>query len=181
MDATPNIGARAGWVYRRLFGDASGKIAASHLNPLSGGAYSRPVGMNLDCRWQASHRCKTWKLPHAAIRLTCASASMSIMSRPCACAGGAFSRPVRAALLAIEAGADGHHRPFARGPAHIRDEGHGRLRREIFKALNFEMAATDEWWRLRSTRGTARLLPRPEKRSERTTEGGLDVIGDMII
>jgi len=89
--------------------------------------------------------------------------------------GGALPDPVRAALLAIEAGADGITAHLREDRRHIRDEDMARLRREISKPLNFEMAATDEMVGIAlHTRPHACCLV-PEKRSERTTEGGLDV------
>jgi pyridoxine 5-phosphate synthase len=85
--------------------------------------------------------------------------------------------PVRAALLAIEAGADGITAHLREDRRHIRDEDMARLRREISKPLNFEMAATEEMVGIAlHTRPHACCLV-PEKRSERTTEGGLDVRG----
>ncbi len=91
--------------------------------------------------------------------------------------GGALPDPVRAALLAIEAGADGITAHLREDRRHIRDEDMARLRREISKPLNFEMAATDEMVGIAlHTRPHACCLV-PEKRSERTTEGGLDVLG----
>ena len=91
--------------------------------------------------------------------------------------GGALPDPVRAALLAIEAGADGITAHLREDRRHIRDEDMARLKREISKPLNFEMAATDEMVAIAlHTRPHASCLV-PEKRSERTTEGGLDVAG----
>jgi pyridoxine 5-phosphate synthase len=91
--------------------------------------------------------------------------------------GGAHPDPVRAALLAIEAGADGITAHLREDRRHIRDEDMARLKRAISKPLNFEMAATDEMVAIAlHTRPHASCLV-PEKRSERTTEGGLDVIG----
>jgi pyridoxine 5-phosphate synthase len=91
--------------------------------------------------------------------------------------GGVFPDPVRAAHLAIEAGADGITAHLREDRRHIRDEDMARLKREISKPLNFEMAATDDMVAIAlDTRPHACCLV-PEKRSERTTEGGLDVIG----
>jgi pyridoxine 5-phosphate synthase len=91
--------------------------------------------------------------------------------------GGALPDPVRAALLAIEAGADGITAHLREDRRHIRDEDMARLKREISRPLNFEMAATDDMVAIAlDTRPHACCLV-PEKRSERTTEGGLDVIG----
>jgi pyridoxine 5-phosphate synthase len=91
--------------------------------------------------------------------------------------GGALPDPVRAALIAIEAGADGITAHLREDRRHIRDADMARLKREITKPLNFEMAATDEMAAIAlATRPHAACLV-PEKRSERTTEGGLDVAG----
>src|SRR3954451_18729817 len=91
--------------------------------------------------------------------------------------GGARPDPVRAALIAIEAGADGITAHLREDRRHIRDADMARLKREIAKPLNFEMAATDEMAVIAlATRPHAACLV-PEKRSERTTEGGLDVAG----
>jgi len=91
--------------------------------------------------------------------------------------GGALPDPVRAAKLAIAAGADGITAHLREDRRHIRDEDMARLKREITKPLNFEMAATDEMVGIAlHVRPHASCLV-PEKRSERTTEGGLDVIG----
>jgi pyridoxine 5-phosphate synthase len=91
--------------------------------------------------------------------------------------GGGLPDPVRAALIAIEAGADGITAHLREDRRHIRDADMERLKREITKPLNFEMAATDEMAAIAlATRPHASCLV-PEKRSERTTEGGLDVAG----
>ena len=91
--------------------------------------------------------------------------------------GGAVPDPVRAAHLAIKAGADGITAHLREDRRHIRDDDMRRLRAEIDAPLNFEMAATDEMVAIAlATRPHASCIV-PEKRSERTTEGGLDVIG----
>ena len=91
--------------------------------------------------------------------------------------GGALPDPVRGALLAIEAGADGITAHLREDRRHIRDEDIARLMASISKPLNFEMASTEEMIGLAiKTKPHAACLV-PEKRSERTTEGGLDVIG----
>jgi pyridoxine 5-phosphate synthase len=91
--------------------------------------------------------------------------------------GGLWPDPVRAAHIAIAAGADGITAHLREGRRHIRDEDMRRLKAEITVPLNFEMAATDEMVGIAlQTRPHACCLV-PEKRSERTTEGGLDVIG----
>ncbi len=91
--------------------------------------------------------------------------------------GGALPDPVRAAHLAIAAGADGITAHLREDRRHIRDADMARLAAELTKPLNFEMAATEEMIAL-----AERLKPHaaclvPEKREERTTEGGLDVVG----
>ena len=91
--------------------------------------------------------------------------------------GGAVPDPVRAAHLAVGAGADGITAHLREDRRHIRDDDMRRLKAELAVPLNFEMAATDEMVAIAiATRPHACCLV-PEKRSERTTEGGLDVIG----
>ena len=91
--------------------------------------------------------------------------------------GGLVPDPVRAAALAIAAGADGITAHLREDRRHIRDDDMRRLKAEIAAPLNFEMAATDEMVGIAiATRPHAACIV-PEKRSERTTEGGLDVIG----
>src|SRR6266581_2319245 len=91
--------------------------------------------------------------------------------------GGRHPDPVRAALLAIEAGADGITAHLREDRRHITDEDIARLKASITKPLNFEMAATDEMVAIAlKTRPHAACLV-PERRTERTTEGGLDVFG----
>jgi pyridoxine 5-phosphate synthase len=91
--------------------------------------------------------------------------------------GGAVPDPVRAALLAIEAGADGITAHLREDRRHIIDEDMRRLKAAISKPLNFEMAGTEAMLDIAlRTRPHACCLV-PEKRTERTTEGGLDVVG----
>jgi pyridoxine 5-phosphate synthase len=91
--------------------------------------------------------------------------------------GGAVPDPLRAALLAIDAGADGITAHLREDRRHIRDEDMRRLKASIGKPLNFEMAATDQMLDIAlKTKPHACCLV-PEKRTERTTEGGLDVVG----
>ena len=91
--------------------------------------------------------------------------------------GGRHPDPVRAARLAIAAGADGITAHLREDRRHIVDSDIARLKAEITRPLNFEMAATPEMRAI-----ALRHLPHacclvPEQREERTTEGGLDVIG----
>src|SRR5256885_12640928 len=91
--------------------------------------------------------------------------------------GGQHPDRVRAAQIAIAAGANGitAHRRGAR--RHIRDDDIARLKAEIGKPLNLEMAATKDMVEIaRKTRPHAACLV-PERRAELTTEGGLDVAG----
>src|SRR3978361_2107820 len=91
--------------------------------------------------------------------------------------GGHNPDPVRAALLAIEAGADGITAHLREGRRHIRDEDMARLKTEISQPLNFEMAATQDMLAISlATRPHAVCLV-PERREKLTTEGGLDVVG----
>jgi pyridoxine 5-phosphate synthase len=91
--------------------------------------------------------------------------------------GGDHPDPVKAAHLAIAAGADGITAHLREDRRHIRDDDMARLKAEIAKPLNFEMAATEEMVRIAlMTRPHAACLV-PERREERTTEGGLDVAG----
>jgi pyridoxine 5-phosphate synthase len=91
--------------------------------------------------------------------------------------GGTHPDPVRAALLAAEAGADGITAHLREDRRHMVDSDIERLMAEITLPLNFEMAATEEMLAiaLRHKPHAACLVP--ERREERTTEGGLDVVG----
>jgi pyridoxine 5-phosphate synthase len=91
--------------------------------------------------------------------------------------GGLHPDPVRAAKLAIAAGADGVTAHLREDRRHISDDDIARLKAEIAKPLNLEMAATAEMVgiALRTQPHAACLVP--ERRAERTTEGGLDVVG----
>ena len=91
--------------------------------------------------------------------------------------GGRYPDPVRAALMAVEAGADGITAHLREDRRHIRDADMEALKSVLPVPLNFEMAATDEMVAM-----AMRLRPHaaclvPEKREERTTEGGLDIVG----
>lgn len=93
--------------------------------------------------------------------------------------GGDFPDPVRAAIMAAEAGADGITAHLREDRRHITDRDIDRLMAEIDLPLNLEMAATEEMLgiALRHRPNAACLVP--EKREERTTEGGLDVAGQF--
>jgi len=91
--------------------------------------------------------------------------------------GGRHPDPVRAALIAIEAGADGITAHLREDRRHIRDDDMARLKAEISKPLNFEMAATEEMVAIAVKTGPHAACLVPERREERTTEGGLDVAG----
>jgi pyridoxine 5-phosphate synthase len=85
--------------------------------------------------------------------------------------------PVRAALVAIEAGADGITAHLREDRRHIRDEDMARLKAEISKPLNFEMAATKDMLAISLATKPHAVCLVPERREELTTEGGLDVVG----
>ncbi|HEY1542185.1 MAG TPA: pyridoxine 5'-phosphate synthase [Xanthobacteraceae bacterium] len=90
--------------------------------------------------------------------------------------GGQHPDPLRAAEIAIAAGADGITAHLREDRRHIRDEDVARLKARITKPLNLEMAATGEMTEIAlRTRPHAACLV-PERREERTTEGGLDVV-----
>ena len=91
--------------------------------------------------------------------------------------GGRNPDPVRAALAAIEAGADGITAHLREDRRHIRDDDMARLRSEISKPLNFEMAATADMLRISLATKPHAVCLVPERREELTTEGGLDVVG----
>jgi pyridoxine 5-phosphate synthase len=90
--------------------------------------------------------------------------------------GGDYPDPVRAAKLAAGAGADGITAHLREDRRHIRDDDIRRISEEVDAPLNLEMAATAEMVAI-----ALRHLPHaacivPEKREERTTEGGLDAV-----
>ena len=87
--------------------------------------------------------------------------------------------PVRAAQLAIEAGADGITAHLREDRRHIRDDDIARLKAQITKPLNLEMAATDEMIRIAAAMRPHAACLVPERREERTTEGGLEAAGQQ--
>ncbi len=96
--------------------------------------------------------------------------------------GGGHPDPVRAAIAAAEAGADGITAHLREDRRHITDADIERLMAEIDLPLNLEMAATDEMLEIALAHRPHAACIVPEKREERTTEGGLDAAGlnDML-
>ena len=92
--------------------------------------------------------------------------------------GGSLPDPVRAALLAQAAGADGITAHLREDRRHIRDDDIARLMAELSLPLNFEMAATAEMQAIALRHRPHAVCIVPERREERTTEGGLDVAAD---
>jgi pyridoxine 5-phosphate synthase len=91
--------------------------------------------------------------------------------------GGPHPDPVAAAKLAALAGADGITAHLREDRRHITDDDIARLRAEIDLPLNLEMAATDEMLAIALRHRPHAACIVPEKREERTTEGGLDAHG----
>ena len=88
--------------------------------------------------------------------------------------GGGHPDPVQAAMLAAKAGADGITAHLREDRRHISDADIERLMAKIAIPLNLEMAATDEMLEIALRHGPNAACIVPEKRQERTTEGGLD-------
>jgi pyridoxine 5-phosphate synthase len=93
--------------------------------------------------------------------------------------GSGYPDPVRAALLAVEAGADGITAHLREDRRHITDDDIARLSNELTVPLNLEMAATREMLSIALKHRPHAACIVPEKREERTTEGGLDVAGQF--
>jgi pyridoxine 5-phosphate synthase len=91
--------------------------------------------------------------------------------------GGRHPDPVHAAQIAIAAGADGITAHLREDRRHIRDDDIARLKAGIAKPLNLEMAATEEMVGIAVKTAPHAACLVPERREERTTEGGLDVAG----
>jgi pyridoxine 5-phosphate synthase len=91
--------------------------------------------------------------------------------------GGRHPDPVTAAKLAVAAGADGITAHLREDRRHIRDDDIMRLKAELTKPLNFEMAATREMVGIALKTMPHACCIVPERREERTTEGGLDAAG----
>ncbi len=92
--------------------------------------------------------------------------------------GGSYPDPVAAAKLAEAAGADGITAHLREDRRHISDADIARLAAELAKPLNFEMAATAEMQAVALRHKPHAVCLVPERREERTTEGGLEVAGD---
>jgi pyridoxine 5-phosphate synthase len=90
--------------------------------------------------------------------------------------GGIHPDPVDAAKLAVKAGADGITAHLREDRRHISDRDIERLCDEVDKPLNFEGAATDEMLKIAIGHVPHAACIVPEKREERTTEGGLNVV-----
>ncbi len=93
--------------------------------------------------------------------------------------GGAHPDPVKAALLAAKAGADGITAHLREDRRHIRDEDVATLMAALAVPLNLEMAATQEMLGIALRHRPHAACIVPEKREERTTEGGLDAAGQI--
>ncbi|MBV1837736.1 pyridoxine 5'-phosphate synthase [Acetobacter estunensis] len=93
--------------------------------------------------------------------------------------GGQSPDPVEAALLAVKAGADGITAHLREDRRHIRDEDLRRLRTELRVPLNMEMAATEEMVNIACELRPHACCIVPERRQEVTTEGGLNVAGQV--
>ncbi|HEY0150093.1 MAG TPA: pyridoxine 5'-phosphate synthase [Allosphingosinicella sp.] len=91
--------------------------------------------------------------------------------------GGDHPDPVRAAFAAAEAGADGITAHLREDRRHIRDEDIAALMEHLQVPLNLEMAATSEMLEIALRHRPHAVCIVPEKREERTTEGGLDAAG----
>ena len=93
--------------------------------------------------------------------------------------GAGYPDPVRAGLLAAEAGADGITAHLREDRRHITDDDIARLSAELTIPLNLEMAATDEMLGIALRHKPHAACIVPEKREELTTEGGLDAAGQF--
>jgi len=91
--------------------------------------------------------------------------------------GGRHPDPLRAAHLAVAGGADGITAHLREDRRHIGDQDIARLKEELTRPLNLEMAATEEMLAIALRHVPNACCIVPERREERTTEGGLDVRG----
>jgi pyridoxine 5-phosphate synthase len=90
--------------------------------------------------------------------------------------GGEHPDPVKAALLAVAAGADGITAHLREDRRHIRDDDLVKLKAQLTRPLNLEMAATREMVGIALKTAPHAACIVPERRQELTTEGGLDVV-----
>ena len=95
--------------------------------------------------------------------------------------GGTHPDPVRAASAAAQAGADGITAHLREDRRHITDADIARLSAEIALPLNLEMAATPEMLAIALKHRPHAACIVPERRAERTTEGGLDAAGMLSV
>ncbi len=91
--------------------------------------------------------------------------------------GGPHPDPIRAAQVAAEAGADGITLHVREDRRHVREEDLARLSSAVTLPINLEMACTDEMLAIALAAHPNAVCLVPERREERTTEGGLDVAG----
>jgi pyridoxine 5-phosphate synthase len=91
--------------------------------------------------------------------------------------GGDHPDPVRAAKIVAAVGGDGITAHLREDRRHIRDEDIARIQAATDLPLNFEMAATDEMVEIALRHRPHAACIVPERREERTTEGGLDAAG----
>ena len=97
--------------------------------------------------------------------------------------GTDYPDPFRAAVIAQQAGADGITAHLREDRRHITDSDIARLSSELTIPFNFEMAATDEMLAIALRHRPHAVCLVPERREERTTEGGLDAAGlfDVLV
>jgi pyridoxine 5-phosphate synthase len=93
--------------------------------------------------------------------------------------GGAHPDPLEAALLAVRCGVDGITMHLREDRRHIRDDDVRRVRAQVAAPLNLEMAATEEMVAIACALRPHACCIVPEKRTEVTTEGGLDAAGQL--
>lgn len=93
--------------------------------------------------------------------------------------GTIYPEPVQAALVAEQAGADSITAHLREDRRHIQDRDIFLLKDMIHTRLNMEMAVTDEMIGIATQVRPAACCLVPEKREELTTEGGLDVVGNL--
>jgi pyridoxine 5-phosphate synthase len=93
--------------------------------------------------------------------------------------GGAYPDPVQAAMLAVQAGADIITFHLREDRRHIKDGDVERLKAQLHAPLNFEAAVTDEMLGIIERTAPQHVCLVPERRQEVTTEGGLDVAGQL--